>query len=534
MRRFIKYFLIICIPISFAGCKKLFDTNPQDFVDQEQFYQTEQQLNSALMAVYSPLGKGELYGARMIGRLGMDADEAFYNSSIFTGVLNNSILPTDSYITSFWRVCYEAINRANLLLKYIDRPKMDEKNRNIIKGEALFLRGYYYLLLTSNFGDVPLILEPSLSASQSTKIPQAKSKKVYEQIIADLTEAQGIVLTASEIGYGGRVNRSAVQGILARVCLYMAGNPINDFTKYEVARAWADSVITSKEHTLNPDYTNVFKNYAADIYDIKESILEVEFYGNSQGVYKKGGTVGNANGIRYTANPADPRYGRSDGFLNITPTLWKLYPDAGSLTSSDLRRDWSIAPFSLSGNPAVEKAWTASQVIDRYPGKFRRFYETVSPKTSSTPQNFPLLRYSDVLLMYAEADNYINQGPTPEALESINQVRRRAYGLPVKLGSSGMPSPVDLDMSISYSDFLKEIKDERSRELSFECLRKRDLVRWGDFLNNMKEVYNQVININPNSRAIPVYKNVTKRDELWPIPAYEMGVNSELVQNVGW
>lgn len=529
MKRFIRYFLLVYILMSFAGCKKLFDTNPQDFVDQEQFYQTEQQLKNALMAVYSPLGKGELYGARMIGRLGLDADEAFYNSSIFTGVLDNSIIPTDSYITSFWRVCYEAINRANLLLKYVDRPKMNEKDKNVIKGEALFLRGYYYLLLTSNFGNIPLILEPSLSGSQSPNIKQTTSKEVYEQIIADLTEAQGIVLRASEIGYGGRVNRSAVQGILARVCLYMAGNPINDFTKYEVARAWADSVITSGEHELNASYADVFKNYATDTYDIKESILEVEFYGNSTGIYTEGGAVGNANGIRYTTNPADPRYGRSDGFLNITPRLWNLYPDASSLTSRDLRRDWSIAPFSLSGNPAVEKAWTVTQIINRYPGKFRRFYETVLPKTSSTPQNFPLLRYSDVLLMYAEADNYMNQGPTPKALESINQVRRRAYGLPVS-----SPSTVDLDMNISYEDLLKEIKDERSRELSFECLRKRDLVRWGDFLKNMKEVYSQVIDIDANSRAVPVYRNVSKRDELWPIPAYEMGVNSSLVQNFGW
>src|SRR5690606_19629993 len=108
------------------------------------------------------------------------------------------------------------------------------------------------------------------------------------QIIADLTEAQGIVLKASEIGYGGRVSQSAVQGILARVCLYMAGNPINDVSKYTLARAWADSVITSGLHELNPNYADVFKNYATDTYDIKESILEVEFYGNSQGIYSEG------------------------------------------------------------------------------------------------------------------------------------------------------------------------------------------------------------------------------------------------------
>ncbi|NGM63044.1 RagB/SusD family nutrient uptake outer membrane protein [Sphingobacterium sp. SGG-5] len=527
MKYLMNCFLITCILVLFVGCNKLFDTQPEDFVDQEQFYQTEQQLNNALVAVYSHLGKGELYGGRMIARLGMDGDEAFYNSSLFTGVLNNSIIPTDSYITGFWRVCYEAINRANLLLKYIDRPVMSEKNRDIIKGEALFLRGYYYLLLTSNFGDVPLILEPSLSASQTTQILQTKSKDVYEQIITDMTAAQGMVLTASEVGFGGRINRSAVQGILSRVCLYMAGNPVNDVSKYEDARAWADSVITSGQHELNTSYSDVFKNYAKDVYNIKESILEVEFYGNSEGIYSEGGTVGNANGIRYTGDDTD--YGRADGYLNITPNLWELYPDANSLTSPDLRRDWSIAPFSLSGDPAVEKPWTVSQILNRFPGKFRRFYEEVLPKTSSSPQNFPLLRYADVLLMYAEADNYLNQGPTPEALEAFNQVKRRAYGLPVKDASV-----LDLDMSISYADFLEEIKNERSRELSFECLRKRDLVRWGDYMKNMKAVYLQVVDLDPTSRAVSYFGNVTDRDVLWPIPAYGMGVNSSLVQNYGW
>jgi len=258
--------------------------------------------------------------------------------------------------------------------------------------------------------------------------------------------------------------------------------------------------------------------------------LEVEFYGNSSGIYTEGGPVGNANGIRYTTNPADPRYGRSDGFLNITSRLWRLYPNANSLSSADLRRNWSIAPFTLSGNPAVETPIAITQIITRYPGKFRRFYEEVTPRTSATPQNFPLLRYADVLLMYAEADNYENQGPSPLGLEYINQVKRRAYGyLPVT-----DPSPIDLDMTVSYSELLEEIKDERSRELSFECLRKRDLVRWGDFLKNMKEVYTQILEIDPGSRGVSVYRNVSKRDELWPIPAYEMGLNSSLIQNFGW
>src|SRR5690606_40669625 len=121
----------------------------------------------------------------------------------------------------------------------------------------------------------------------------------------------------------------------------------------------------------------------------------------------------------------------------------------------------------------------------RYAGKYRRAEETFMPKSSGyTPINFPLLRYSDVLLMFAEAENEIN-GPTPDAVKYFNMVRRRAFGFPYDEADLLVPNPIsdlpDEDKSDKVS-FLLAIQDERSRELAFEALRKFDLVRWGIYL----------------------------------------------------
>src|SRR5690606_4437084 len=123
-------------------------------------------------------------------------------------------------------------------------------------------------------------------------------------------------------------------------------------------------------------------------------------------------------------------------------------------------------------------------------GKFRRKYEVVMPKDNQyTPINFPVLRYADVLLMFAEADNYVNGEPSAEAYLAINQVRRRGYGVPV-----GTAAP-NVDLSgLDQDSFLSVLQDERSRELAFEGLRKSDLIRWGKFTTNMQAAYTHAVN----------------------------------------
>src|SRR5690606_26166267 len=116
------------------------------------------------------------------------------------------------------------------------------ESRAVIKGETLFLRAYYYFLLVSYWGDVPLLLEPTSSVAQ-TDNPRTPSKEVYEQIIQDMTEAEALVKRVQDVSNAGQINKSAVRGILARVCLYMAGAPLKDTSKYELAAYWAKKIM---------------------------------------------------------------------------------------------------------------------------------------------------------------------------------------------------------------------------------------------------------------------------------------------------
>jgi len=523
-----KILILVATLLSMVSCQGFLEKRPEDFLSPANYYETETHLNTALNGVYSTLTKGGLYANHMLGRMGLDADEGYnlYNSDLNT-VSDYNVVTTDSKILAYWVALYEGINNANVLLANIDRPIMDENKREQIRGETLFLRAYYYLMLVSRFGDVPLILNPAPSASpEHVQIPRTPAHEVYEQILQDMEASSHLVPDIVEIGHGGRVSKSAVWGIMARVCLYMAGEPINDVTKYEQARNWAEKVITSGYHKLNASFSQVFINYAQDLYDIQESIWEVEFWGNGSGLYpSNAGMVGRNNGI---GNTQDESIGYAVGVLRGTRWLFELYG------SGDTRRDWTMAPFRYVGNPGVQTNWASSAIYNRYCGKWRRIHELVSPRLAArTPQNYPLLRYSDVLLMYAEADNYVNNGPSALAYEYINQVRRRGYGKPIDSSDPDFDTSVDL-ADLDQDGFLKELQNERSRELAFECLRKSDLVRWGIFIKRMKEVMDDAMNTASTTQAKTYYTNASERDVIWPIPSYELGINKKLVPTPGW
>lgn len=420
----------ILIPLGFlllfmCSCNIL-DQEPLDFAtDASTYYNNPRKLESALAGVYDVLGTGNhSYGWGFLYYLGLEADEGYYAYG-YPGPALYNFTAGDNYVEGFWRNFYTGISRANLLIQNIESLKNSsdiEISQSILDaalGEALFLRGYYYFLLVQTYGDVPLITK-FVDDATKVYVERTPTKEVYEQILKDMKRAEELVLPITETKCGGRVNKSAVRGILARVNLFMAGNPLNDKEKYKDAIYWARKVMndTTANHSLNPSYSQVFINYIQDKYDIKESLWEVEFYGNNSGVFQEGGAVGNLNGIP-TKNTT---IGDSYGGVKASAKLYNSYEEG------DLRRDWAIANFTYNddGTKKLQPAPTPKNLYDRYPGKYRREFEVLVPKLSKTPTNFPLLRYSDVLLMFAEAENEVN-GPTQAAIDAVNLVRRRAW-----------------------------------------------------------------------------------------------------------
>lgn len=605
--------IILFLLIAHTSCQKILDTKPTDFLSPQNYYNTEADLNSALTAVYSRLASEPLYGASLWTYFDV-ADEFFWSLTSATSTLPVIVSyrynASDVNITNLWQQLYKGIGDANMLLENINKPTMDETKRKRIKGEALFLRSYYYFILVQNWGGVPIVLKP-ITSPDDIMIARSTTKQVYDQILKDMETAEGLVASMKDIGFGGRISKSAVRGILAKVCLYMAGEPLKDVARYKQARDWAKKVIDDTDfvHELNKSYEQIFINYAQDKYDTKESIWEVEFWGNRQDVYVSSGRLGSRNGIEMRNE--DTGIGWSYGQVGTLARHYRRYE------ALDDRRDWAIAPFSYS-SAGVKNFYTASSSLyTRKVAKWRREYETVTPKNKNyTPQNFPLLRYADVLLMFAEADNELN-GPrlgTPQdmgGIDAVNLVRRRGFGkdahgerlqsISVNTGGSGyaaatttitisggggsgatatatissgrvtainitsrgsfytsaptititgagtgatataiLTSPTDYllttNQTSSKDDFREAIKEERSRELCFEGIRKMDLIRWGQLITNMKQVSIEVQNeaLTTYPYAAEAGKALTNTHLLLPIPTYELSLNRLLTQNPGW
>ncbi|WP_198673810.1 RagB/SusD family nutrient uptake outer membrane protein [Chitinophaga alhagiae] len=589
----------------------MLDTKPVDFLAPENAYNTPEQLTSALVGVYDVLGNTYMYGSRMLYLYGLEGDMSYYGATNpADGPQQYDFNSSHIEVVNHWNALYTGIGRANNLLANIDNNQsIPEGTRHQVRGEALFLRAYYYFLLVQTYGGVPLQLEPTRSVSDAQR-PKASAAETYEQILSDMKAAEGLVAPITTLGFGGRVSKSAVRGMLARVCLYMAGEPLKDVARWAEAASWAKKVMDDGEadHALNPSFSEVFLNYARDKYDIKESIWEVEFHGNLKTSYNETGQNGNVNGI----SSGNLLTGTANGLVKVTTELFFKFREG------DLRRDFSISNYTYNATgPNGSKTFAAipthrNQYYGKFSNKFRREHEALTDKASNwTPINFPLLRYADVMLMFAEADNEVN-GPTATAIEAVNDLRRRSWSsgirsITVTDGGSGYTTPptvtisggggseaqakavVDVNGKVTRIDFefddiqgfkrgtgytaapdvvisggggsgatataavflpdeadmepadyaTKEsfretIRLERIRELTFELLRKRDLVRWGIFEESMHYAGSRIrVDVPTAYYAVP-FENVENKHKIWPIPAREINLNKLLEQNANW
>lgn len=423
------YYLPVLIGLlSFGSCKKYLETTPTDFLDPNAYYETEAQLEFARAGVYHNVGAPQLWGSWANYLLGWQGDEGYMNRfTLTTGPWNYFYSSADSYNAGYWSNLYNGINRANVVLANLDKnPAISKAKRDAIRGEVIFLRGYFYFQLVQYYGGVPIKTTPT-SSVVDVDIPRASLKDTYTQIISDMEAAEPLVPGIASLGYGGAISKSAVRGMLARVNLYMAGAPLNDKTRYTEASKWAKMVIDDTEaaHALNPSYPQIFINLCSDKYDAKESIWEAEFWGNSSVQNSDFSNIGYINGPTSAATTIN---GDGVAYLSITSKFYDVFEPG------DNRKWWSITHFSYTatgknmGNlPATQAAKNTIR-----PAKWRREFEVVQKIGANTPNNAPILRYTDILLMYAEAQNEINNGATAEAINYVNLVRKRAWSTGVR------------------------------------------------------------------------------------------------------
>lgn len=449
MKRILLFLSIFGVLMS--SCNDIMDTEPTGSLTPSNAYASKGLITSALAACYQGLRSPYIYGQFYPAYENAPTDESFFFTSnpTYPYAYYNNQASDNTQLLTFWQQSYASINNINSMLANIDASAalggVDTTYVKKARGEALFLRSYYYFLLTQWFGGVPLLTQ-TIEDPNNILIERTPEKEMYDRIIADMITAEKWLSgqTSASLGYSDRVTQDAVQGILSRVFLYAAGEPVkgtNNYSQSECYRQsaiWASKLIKAGSHDLLGSYKQVFIDQAQNAYNT-ETIWEIGFNQAGVGTISASGCTGVYNGPTHSylrSSTTDDYDGYCYNYLRPHPRLYLSY-EAG-----DYRRDWNVVNFtykntgySTTTNNYYNDAkipLDSAKLWSRAGGKWRREYEPVTSRyvKNSSAQNFPVLRYSDVLLMYAEALNEIDSvtvnGCPLSKFDAINKVRTRA------------------------------------------------------------------------------------------------------------
>lgn len=546
-----------------GGCSIL-DEEPQ-VICSDTYYQNESELLYGLAGVYGAINNEELYGRCYSLPISNTDDLCYQNrphntSSVYWYNHNAS----DADVLNAWRMLYAGIKNANEFMLAVENSAFDPDHAYY--QEARFLRAFFHFLLAQAWGDVPLRERPTLSPDpEEVNIAATPQAEVLSWCAKEMEECYAS-LPATLENAPSRVVQTTAAGILARVYLFMAGETVALENKSELftkAASWAKVVIDSNLHSLNPDYAMVFKNMITDTYDkeYNESMWEADFLGNRTSADSwSNGRIGDLIGLQSTSSESDfstwscnYSYAQYNGSLKLWDLYWaddRTDDETKLATITDSRQEWNLPPYNYKGGKVDGVSYTASK--DKTPyiynkvttfadptaavgirncGKWRRESElegVMNAKNLYTGINFPILRYSDVLLMYAEAMNEA-AGPSEELWGYVKQVRDRA-------GVATRPYA-----EYATREALRElIRNERGRELCFEALRKYDLIRWGIFVEAMHGYNQQTADTRWEAGntlagyALQTANSVQEKHIYLPIPTKELGVNTALKQHPMW
>lgn len=464
---------------SLTACKSYLDLEPISEFDNQAVFSNVSNATLAVLGAYDLLSGDNTYGIRISLYYPYDSDEMMVSGAVDNGrrgIGRYNALAGNTEIANPWNNLYQGIERANLCIEQI--PKMDlyktgsaadQKELRRLHGEALTLRAQYYLELIRNWGDVPAPMVPAYQQA-NLFIEKEDRDKVYEQLIADLKVAADLLPWRTDAGARNeRITKGAAKALRARLALYRGGYSLRRESKvmerradyatyYQIARDETNELMQRRDqHTLNADYVALFKNFVNGL--TPDPAAEIMFeVGAAGGSAQSDSKLGYYNGPRLDAAS---RYGQGGGGINPLPTYFYAFD------STDVRRDVTITIYQvLATNLKSPQRLTA--ITD---GKFRRDWR--NPILSGTSQNlgynWPLIRFSDVLLMFAEAENELKGGPTAQAIAAFEEVRKRGYaGKTALIGTT--PTTKD--------GFFNAIVNERLLEFGGEGIRKYDLIRW--------------------------------------------------------
>ena len=536
----------------FSSCEDFLTEEVRGQQNLDTYFQSEQECESFVTGCYQAITFGGWWNINTVWLLSeMCSDDGWMGNTTQSQSDYISLAhyqgngQSNGAISNFWQYRYKGILRCNVAIERISQsPMADEAKRDRLVAEARFLRGYFYFELVRNFGGVPLITG-FLMPEEVAGITRASEEEVYKFIEDDFKAAAEVLPQKSEYTDTdmGRATRGAALGLLGKVYLYQS--------KWQEAHDVLKSVIDEGEYKLMDNFGDV---WSVDYNNNEESLFEVQYM--YDGTYLLGGALTVITGARN---------GPGDGWSWGQPTanLEQAYIDAGDTE----RLRWTIIKTGcteIAGEdnfaPFVENSKNMSkyqEYLDKYgwdpecyiidPAQHksarivRKYFVPYDKRPEvynidKIPLNHRILRYADVLLMYAEACNEL--GDDASARTALNQVRNR-----VNLA----------DVTSSGNNLRKAIRLERRLELAWEQNRLYDIRRWID--DNGKRVISNLMgpngtfvkwNTDPATRDLYEWENQGEdsdkgisfdesRDLVFPIPLYEITMsNGSITQNPGW
>lgn len=479
------------ISILATSCQPSLDVSPKGYISSGTFFKNATDAKATLVGAYSVLF-GIYRNEHILTPNEICADNAI---PFLTGGADRVAIwryehnSMNLYPGQIWSSAYQGIQYCNVLIDRVPLIDMDETLKNEYIAEARFLRALHYFNLVRFFGGVPLVLKETTSLDD-VEIAQSPVEEVYSAIEADLLAAESSLPNKRTDIDVGRATSGAAKGLLAKVLLTKAGNnPTSQH--WATAAQKAKEVIDSGIYSLESDFADVFKK---ENRGGKESIFEVVFVTD---IYGNGFTTGFAP----RGAPIVPNGGF--GIFRVTASLFNEYKE------EDKRKPVTFLTSYV--HPTTQETVQLS-VQNPDPALAVSFWKLADPDVSvglNGGTSWPYMRFSELLLIYAEALNESNNGPTSEAYAALNSVRHRA-GL----------SPVS---NLSRTEFKEAILLERRLELAFEGHRWFDLTRTGKLVDAVKKE-------GSFGRNAPIQNFHT----LFPIPFREVEANRLLDQNNGY
>lgn len=491
-----------------TGCNDL-DQLPISSISTDDFYKSGEEIETAINGIYAEFTTGGFYGIYNNASIYLDDLGTEYmkagantNSAHIREIGNFAATPNNQFMIDMWEWGYVGINRANVVIDKVEASALTSEEAARYQGEAKILRAINYFNLVRWFGGVPLVLHAGEGEGQ----PRNTEDEIYAQIVSDL-EA-GTQLPESFSGSTtGRATRYTAIGLLSKVYLTWAqtDTPLgagNAAANLKKSVKYADQIIRSGKFELEEDF---LKNWAVNNKNGKESLFQIQHQNNN-----------NISGHCTFAM----------GFSNSEPVLilQNGYPAYDRIDPRDQRKCGSFAKqLPLPGQTEADgsqKYFTFDTPL------FRKYIDTINytlqtPYLAGENTNTSYLRYAEILLLKAEAENELN-GPTDAAYEAINQVRRRAYRhFPVTDASAD-----DLPTGYTQEQFRWALQRERFNEFIAEGQHWFDLQRWHILVKTIREGGDVSGSLKKSNASLKNYH--------YPIPSAQITLNPALTQNWGY